>query len=93
MELIGLVRNTEAFDQLRARHENIARRQKMLCHHGLVHDRADTKGDIDGVLDKIDAPIGRVDENLDIRIAALKTGQQFPPWHNRRRKGQSQAAL
>jgi type I restriction enzyme M protein len=37
---------------------NIAKGQNASRHHGLVHDRADAKGDIDAILDRVHAPLG-----------------------------------
>ena len=58
MERVGRIRQAEALHQLWAGHENIAKGQNTSCHHGLVHDRADTKGNIDGILDQVHAPLG-----------------------------------
>ena len=58
MKRIGLGRHAEALHQLRAGDENIAKRQHVPRHHGFVNDRADTKGDIDAVLDQVHAALG-----------------------------------
>src|SRR6266436_10001657 len=68
MERVWLVRQAEALHQLWTGHENIAKGQNTSRHHGLVHDRPDTKGDIDAVLDQVRSTLGRVDVDLDIRI-------------------------
>jgi hypothetical protein len=59
--------------QLWTGYQNITRGQNTSRNHALVNDRANTKGDIDTVLNQIYPTLGGVDVNLNVGVAALES--------------------
>jgi hypothetical protein len=58
MKRVGLGRHAAALHQLWTGDENVAERQYVSRHHGLVNDRPDAKGDVDAILDQVHATLG-----------------------------------
>lgn len=50
----------------------------MTGNDGLVNNGADAQGNIDPVREQVDTPLGRVDADLDVGIAALERSQEIP---------------
>ncbi|SPA03027.1 hypothetical protein CBM2626_B60024 [Cupriavidus taiwanensis] len=64
---------------MRTGNEDMPVAQQAPRHHAFVDNGPHTQRDIDSIFYQVHATFGRVDMDLDVRIALLKLSKQIPP--------------